>query len=125
MFRSDYSFFFLLVLHERRRLTHTAFLKRERKGNIGMILTKGEPDLTSALKFHLRTALPIKLARTNVVNITNVQHLTFNRTLPHLLKELSFYLSVYTSAFCFVFLRLRLFFSQENKQKKKKKAVRV
>lgn len=85
-------------------------------------MTKEEPDLTSALKFHLRTALPIKLARTNVVNITNVQHLTFNRTL-HLLEALLFYLSVYTSAFFFL-SRLRLFFSQENKQKKKK-AVRV
>lgn len=86
--------------------THTAFLKREKK------------------KFHLRTALPfLKLARTNVVNITNVQHLTFNRTLPHLLKALLFYLSVYTSAF-FFFLDWDSFFSQENKQKKKK-AVRV
>lgn len=76
-----------------------------------MILTKKEPELTSALMFHLRTALPIKLARTNVVNITNVQHLTFNRTLPHLLEALLFYLSVYKSALFFSRLRILFFFA--------------
>lgn len=53
-------FFFIGSALEKASHTHTAFLKREKKLNIWIRLTKEEPEVTLAPKFHLRTALPMK-----------------------------------------------------------------